>query len=323
MFQKERPYGRVSEMMTTKIREAAYRMILPVLFSAAVFLCAAAVSSSGIPGKAEPQPEIPVILEKELEREYISSFEPDIVSSYDPLRPSYMGGNCGKAEGTYTAVVLFADDDVSSWTEEEAEDVFLSQIVPGLRWIENEASGYGVYLSFETVSFVGDGHGLPVRYGGTVNPDYRNSGTEYDILDSIAKGRGLGSGWELYALMSMRYGRDDVVFIVVFNKQGVGRTIALSGGTGEGMAEHSVLFADRDPGSGAVAAAHETLHLFGAEDLYEGSERPSMAREYYPDDIMLVNPGDPEMCRTGDYTAFTVGWTDTVPEVCRYDGWYR
>ena len=66
---------------------------------------------------------------------------------------------------------------------------------------------------------------------------------------------------------------------------------------------------------------HEMLHLFGAEDLYKGASRKSLAKKLYPADIMLAANYDVDTNNIGEATAFYVGWTNDVPEVIHDKNW--
>ena len=90
--------------------------------------------------------------------------------------------------------------------------------------------------------------------------------------------------------------------------------------------EHCVLFANNlsgSKGSRASTIAHEILHLFGAEDYYVSMSREALANQKYPDDIMLWQVERIQDNSIGDCTAYSVGWTDEVPDVCYDDRWWK
>ena len=62
--------------------------------------------------------------------------------------------------------------------------------------------------------------------------------------------------------------------------------------------------------------AHELLHLFGADDLYDNFISPDAAEaleHFYPNAIMSVVGNDMEMFGICPYTAYLIGW-DSIPE---------
>ncbi len=62
-----------------------------------------------------------------------------------------------------------------------------------------------------------------------------------------------------------------------------------------------------------AAFAHEILHLFGAQDLYQPDERGRQARVLYPNDIMLRTQSQIDELEIDAYTAYTIGWSDLEP----------
>ncbi|HCC35451.1 MAG TPA: hypothetical protein DEQ02_07395 [Ruminococcaceae bacterium] len=65
----------------------------------------------------------------------------------------------------------------------------------------------------------------------------------------------------------------------------------------------------------ATTYAHEILHLFGAEDLYNLEEyKIKLAEEYFPNDIMLVVWDDIDICEIGELQAFLIGWKEDSEE---------
>ncbi len=65
-----------------------------------------------------------------------------------------------------------------------------------------------------------------------------------------------------------------------------------------------------------IAYAHEILHAFGAEDLYQPDERRAVAEKLYPDDVMLGETARDDFA-VGPCTAYRIGWADAPdPETC-------
>ena len=81
-------------------------------------------------------------------------------------------------------------------------------------------------------------------------------------------------------------------------------------------------FTDTSYDSASDTVAHETLHLFGAEDYYYPDSRKALAKQVYPTDIMLCAMSDLAYFTLDSYTAYCVGWTDTAPEVCSNPAWW-
>lgn len=249
----------------------------------------------------------------------------------DPLRPNYALANCRRLEGNPVVVLIFIDDNESCWTEAEVVAFTQEHILVGLNYLESNAQKWGVDLDFVVESYSTPLSGYEIKYEGTVNPDLHNGGSTKDVLDKAAADIGCDSNWELYSYYKAKYPKDDIVFLNFLNKSGKSYARnAISTGYME-YSEHCVIFADylgessalRKDGSRAATVAHEILHLFGAEDFYTSYTRESLANKKYPNDIMLWQYDNIQDNKIGDCTAFSVGWTDVVPEVCYDDYWWK
>lgn len=255
--------------------------------------------------------------------------ETDLPTSYentetDPNRKRYNIGNCLKLVGDIDVYLFFMDDDNSTWTPSHAKAFTNNEIKPALSYLEREAKKWGKYLHFNTpkINVTGVGE-FTMKYSGTVTDGDGDSST--DVLYQAASCIGYGSDDELLAQYRNETGRDNAVFLTIFDKDG--RSYAIQTQSKDSMTmEHCVLFSEPwmyKYGLVLVHSsciAHEILHLYGADDYYK-EPRAAISAEVYPDDIMLKTPPNLSECSIGDYTAFSVGWTDTVPDVCSREGW--
>ena len=235
------------------------------------------------------------------------------------LRPDFDWGECRKLEGEITVVVFFADDFESGWGG-NTQDFLLNEVVPGLRYLEEEAARYDVDLHFGVESYPS------FYYDGDVikNPE------EYvtvDLLRQAAASQGYDSDDSFYEALREQSGGKEVICLTVFNKDGIGQALNPSRGSEPDPVEHVLLFT-RDfeagesvPGTQAPIIAHEILHLYGAEDYYTPSSRKSLAYEWYPNDIMLGTGYHLGEKVVGPATAFYVGWSDDAPEVLYHTDW--
>ena len=58
---------------------------------------------------------------------------------------------------------------------------------------------------------------------------------------------------------------------------------------------------------------HELLHLFGAEDLYQPEARRELAKELYPDEVMLQSHRALDEIQIGPHTEYLIGWSTEKP----------
>lgn len=248
----------------------------------------------------------------------------------DPNRTSYDLGICRKLEGEIDVYLFFMDDDESSWGVVSADWFTKDEILPALEFLETNAKKWGKSLHFNTpiVYVTGGDKGFTMKYKGTVIKDLRVSetGSSKDVFEQAAQCIGYDSDYTLFDDYRKSTGRDNAIFLTLLNKDGVCYTRNQIKYKEYLATEHVVLFSN-PPTTGwgmvsmhSATIAHEILHLYGAEDFYMGA-REKIAAKVYPNDIMLHQYPYLISLNIGDYTAFTVGWTDVVPEVCSQEGW--
>ena len=271
------------------------------------------------------------VFNEEVTRITIDRLPPVFDDKQQEYRPSYDLAHCRHREGKPVVLLLFMDDNESSWTEAEVNAFKDEHVTPGLEYLETEAKKWNVELDFNVISYSTPTCGYELKYEGKVNKDLSVGGSTKDIIDKAAEDICFGDNWDLYSYYQNLYPHETVIFLSFFNKDGRSYTRhAISPGQME-YAEHSVIFADlygsspqyRAPGSRASAVAHELLHLFGAEDYYASLSRESIANELYPDDILLWCYDDISRNTLGDLTAFSIGWTDEIPQVCYNGDWWK
>lgn len=257
---------------------------------------------------------------------------PGITDTYqDQLRPNYALANCRKLEGNPVVVLIFIDDNESHWSGDEVLTFTQEHILVGLDYLEKNAKKWGVHLDFVIESYSTPFSGYEIKYEGTVNRNLLIGGSTKDVLDHAATDIGCNSNWDLYSYYKSKYPNDDIIFLNFLNKSGRSYTRNCISTGYLDYSEHCVIFADylgyssntRKDGSRASTVAHEILHLFGAEDYYSLANREALANKKYPNDIMLWQYDDIEDNLIGDCTAFSIGWTDIVPQVCYDDKWWN
>ncbi len=265
--------------------------------------------------------------EEETESE-LPPIEKDLTPA-DPLtelRPFYSRGLSTTLKGNVTAVLFFVDDAESSWDQAARTKVMNTGIKPALHYLEGEAKRYGVELHFETVVYNAE----PLKYKGTVYDADKvtellaDSDTYAFFGDGFLPEIGYQSGYDLDRHMETECPSSELIYLFLFNKEGRSYKtsqleLALMGTV---EFEYAMLFSE-EGSVRSYTVAHEILHLFGAEDYYEPAKRAELATLYYPNDIMLRHGSHgPYGHDIGDLTAFSVGWTDTAPDLCYHSAWW-
>ena len=248
----------------------------------------------------------------------------------EEYRPYYNLGHDRKLSGKPVVVLLFLDDDESSWTKAEVEAFTNDQILVALDYLEKNAKEYDVELDFTVESYSTAISGYQIKYEGVVNPDLTNGGSTKDTIDKAAQDIGCKTNWGLYSYYKEKYPEEDIIFLSLLNKSGTSYTRnIISTGYGD-YAEHSVIFANwlnsvdsLTAGEKSASIAFHILQLFGAQPMFNSLNREYIASQIYPHDIMLWQYENIEDNVIGDCTAYSVGWTDVVPEVCKTEEWWK
>ncbi len=264
-------------------------------------------------------------------------------NTFNPLyeyRKCYNLGNNKKLEGDITLHCFFVNDDEKEWNTRWADWFVETQIKHAMTFLINEAADYGKTLQFtpkyyldcetadiETSTEYNKDHSM--KYSGIIDPDSTDGTWSWDVLEKIAVNMGYSGALHFSTSLKQSNGGEHL-FLFFVNK--VGRSYCWQTTPQDTQInEHCLLFAYSeytvDTGvkseHTSLTIAHEMLHTFGAEDFYTPDERNALAEQYYPNDVMLKI--DPPVRRgdIGELTAFQIGWTDTVPDICYNTSWWQ
>ena len=233
----------------------------------------------------------------------------------DPSRPLYNTGVCKTlAEDTHF-VVLFLNDDHSSWSEDEMKNYLREAVEPGLSFIRTQGSNYGFDLELDySYHVTPEGKPRAVTYSGVV-VDTESGAINDDIMEQCAQQLGFESKWDMLEKDRTDAGKEQIGYITCVNKYGRSFANCVMAGM---STEYAMLF-NKIPvqWERANGVAHEVMHLFGAEDMYaEGSRnvnRAKLAQQYHPYEVMLKPTWGLVYNTVSPYTAYAVGWRDTLP----------
>ena len=244
--------------------------------------------------------------------------DPDYPTGINALRPDYNLGECRNLSGDISVVLFYMNGSQGSWSNEGMASFTANEVMPGLRFLEEEAKKHGVELRLTVKK------SYSLSYNGTVDYDV---GVNTDILQQAAQGLGYPTDDKMIDALSSSYGTE-VICITIFNDHGTGYAINPPRGSGIDIVEHIVLFAldkvtnGASPmGSQSSLVATNILYLYGAEKLSANATREILSYIYCPNDIMLF-PAYYIIDNNVDFiTAFYVGWTDDVPEIIYDSNW--
>ncbi len=246
----------------------------------------------------------------------------------DETRKGYNNGSCYNMEKDLCYFIVHLDDQESSWNETEKSKFMENKFLVSLNYLSRKASEYSVTLCTEYEIYPADNN-TKVTYNGIVDTDVVTNGIQSDILNQIAKAMGYSSPDEMDSSLKNEMNVNQIAYLFVLNKDG--RSYKYSYITDDSKKiEFCVFFDDTIKANANTCCstiAHEILHLFGAEDFYdpygEMPQREKLAKQLYPDDIMLTLVNNVNDAKIGSYTAYSIGWINTLPEECNVDEWWK
>ncbi len=255
--------------------------------------------------------------------------QPPTQQSY---RAWYNLGNCGTLTRNPTLVVLFVDDAESAWNDTLIQHFQNVQIAKAVEWLEQQATKNGVPLDIQTKFYHGTlDNGGRVYYPDTI--DHKPNDADYDLLETVVANMEEGTGDQFYAKLRRDNGGEDVIFLCMVNKDGLSYARGHADPYSH-ILEYAVVYArDTDVPAAdtlhqkthnrASVVAHEVLHLFGAEEMYDPAGRNAIAIQKYPKDVMLWTESFIVRNEISPFTAYCIGWTDTVPDICYDPDWWK
>lgn len=211
-------------------------------------------------------------------------------------------GSGKRLTGNCTAVLVFVDDSQTQWSD-EAKSKMTALCQKSARYLVNQAKQYDVALDL-------------------------SCGGEYTLsctMEEIVPTEITDFTWTVRVQKQADYDAfckekelQNVIFLLLVPKDGRSYSLPYSDGISADYYKESVIIYAGDGSDTSLPAtiAHEMLHPFGADDLYfpydTDTARAELAKEYFPDDIMLRVDPLLSTLTIGAYTAYKVGWTDTL-----------
>ena len=212
-----------------------------------------------------------------------------------------------------------------NWKNDQYHKLYKQNLEIAEKWLTREAKRYGSTITFENVYPLGDtAIVIDKIYGLNENdPD------AYGSFRKVLKSMGL-TGNEFIKKLRYETACENIVTNFIIDKDGRSYCfLDYAGSNPDDFHDFSWLFKS---GWGqpieAGTIAHETLHAFGAFDLYEREnyrrEQSNAAKKYYPDEIMFSGGyGDINKSYISPITAWKVGIGEKSKALDFYvpDGW--
>lgn len=253
------------------------------------------------------------------------------------VRPHYNLGINKRLEGDIVVVLFYMNDNDSRWTTKSIDEFTKNQIVPVLEFLEKNAEDRGIDLNFTFTEYAtAITPGYSFKYDGVVVRDLNNSptGSTKDLIWHECVTLGYPTYTEMNKYFTDTYNADEVIYLTIINDAGVTysrNSISEDKPGQDNYPENSIIFArnlkqsDEELAYGErfYSIAFALLCLYGGQNMDKTDGREILSATIYPDDIMYAVYTDYTRFTLEDYTAYCIGWTDEIPDICYYDFWWK
>lgn len=236
--------------------------------------------------------------------------ERNITPSHHARHKEYNAGSAKRLSGSIYVLAVFAGD--GHWSRAGKEKL-LNELYKAEKWIRKEAARYG-----KSVSFKHGTYGLDNTINVHVAPGHGTGNEDCRVAHKVLGAAGYKSIGQFYEWFRKNEQCDNCLVIVF--AQGRGRSYAVPYTpeyNADYFTESCIIYEAYEDGTPQIAfgMAHEMLHCFGAEDLYETFEKPQIveqeAKKRYGNDVMHRFDYELDNLKIDEFTAWCVGLTDT------------
>lgn len=245
-------------------------------------------------------------------------------TSFAQPNDRWQAGSACQLKGEIQSLYCFVETEDSPWTTDVKTEV-LSSLTQAQQWIIAQASTWNIPVQFATADLLnGKNLKLPKINSGT------GSGQErVDWVSEITKKTGYGNARKAYRKLSKKYKNDNIYLIIFAHADGISYAMRFAKGLSKRkyFLEGILLYQRYDNGTEMpvpAVLAHESLHLYGAWDLYttyaQTPEKHAKATELYPNDIMLRVNNDLSSLKADKLTAWLIGWNKNKEDIFE---WFR
>lgn len=224
---------------------------------------------------------------------------------------NFRAGSANKLEGSVYVLSCFISGPDDAWTYDEKTKI-LMQLSEANKWLIDQAFASKISLTFERGNYgLKEDIKLPQIERGTA------SGNEkVDLVSTVLQKVGYKRPLDFYNWVNT-YTKCQSSHVLIFVK-GNGNSYAMpfrSNGNKElyfveGAMIYEKYLSDRPLASSSIA--HETLHLYGAWDMYktyaQTQEKEDKARKLFPNSIMLRTSYNFQELNVDELTAWLIGW---------------
>jgi hypothetical protein len=227
---------------------------------------------------------------------------------------------------TYVLILFVSYKTFPNWQQNEINEIY-NNIYQAFDWLKNQAAQFGYNNDFE-LYVLGDKQPIKMDYmvKGPFQGEYSTK-----IIENAMQAAGYSKDYDFYEFAKQQTGCDNCIIYVCSNS--AGRSYAINEtleiyqynkryGYNPTMLEGCMLFQYFDSNGEKIYSstiAHETLHVFGAVDLYDVYGNNSFKQKcdtYFPNSIMHKVERDYSNTELDKITAYLTGLSN------EYHSWY-
>ena len=220
-------------------------------------------------------------------------------------------GSATVLSGTICLIHLFLSDRTSSWSPQD-KAIIRNRMAVALQFLRRQGKRYSAKFRFVEPT-AKDVH-LPTD----IPIDMFDNHT---WIETATRQAGYRGAVDMALRVKTAYKAKHSIILAHVNRKATSFNLTYYSGVHPSFfAERVVMYSRYPDGRPTCAAsyAHEILHAFGAGELYfpfdEHPTRKQLARKYFPHDVMLRVDYDINKLRIGEYTAYRIGWLETLKQ---------
>ncbi len=236
----------------------------------------------------------------------------------------WQAGSASTLKGETISFFCFLETNENPWTSAEREKT-INLLGQSQSWLAEQANSWNVSLTCESVDLL-EGETLKIM---TI-PSGTGSGAErVDWASLVLKHAGFRNAKHAYKKLSKAFQSKNIQLLIFAKEDGISYAMRYAKGMNKKkyFLETMLIYQRYDNGAEMpveAIIAHETLHLYGAWDLYatyaQSREKQEAATIRYPNDIMLRVGYDMDTLKVDKLTAWLIGWNQTEE---REFEWFR